>query len=124
MEQIKTHKDLNVYKLAFQSAIEIYETSKLFPKNERYSLTDQIRRSSRSVCANIAEAYRKRVYPKSFIAKLTDCISEASETVTWLDFAYEFQFIKKDEHNKLTKQYDNIIGKLIIMSRQADKWTF
>lgn len=87
MYNIKTHKDLITYQMAFESAVRIYELSKSFPKEEKYSMTDQIRRSSRSVCANIAEAYRKRIYPKSFIAKLNDCISEAAETQTWLDFA-------------------------------------
>jgi len=124
MERIRTHKDLNVYKLAFKSAIEIYGITKSFPKDERYSLTDQIRRSSRSVCANIAEAYRKRIYPKSFISKLTDSITEASETITWLDFAHEFQYLKTNDYHNLSTQYDHIIGKLIVMSRQADKWKF
>lgn len=124
MDRIKTHKDLIVYKMAFESALEIYTITKQFPSEEKYSLTDQIRRSSRSVCANLAEAYRKRIYPKSFVAKLTDCISEASETITWLDFAHEFQYLKQDEYNKLSREYNNIIGKLIIMARQSDKWTF
>ena len=78
--KIRSHEDLDVYKIAFNSAIIIFEKSKEFPKEERYSLTEQIRRSSRSVCANLAEAFRKRRYPKSFVAKLVDCEAEAAET--------------------------------------------
>jgi four helix bundle protein len=122
MQKIKTHKDLIVYKMAFQSAIEIYQITKSFPKEETYSLTDQIRRSSRSVCSNIAEAYRRRIYPKSFIAKLTDCVAEASETITWLDFALEFKYLGDIQYQSMLLQYDHIIGKLIVMSRQAEKW--
>ena len=122
--KIRTHKDLDVYKIAFDAAIRIFEISKSFPKEERYSLTDQIRRSSRSVCANLAEAYRKRKYPKSFVAKLIDCISEASETQTWLDFALQCKYLDQEKHDDLLLIYDHILGKLVNMSRQADKWTF
>jgi four helix bundle protein len=124
MVQIKTHKDLRVYQLAFQSALEIHEISKSFPKEERYSLTDQIRRSSRSVCANIAEAYRNRKYKKAFVAKLILCVSEASETITWLDFAISFNYLENEKHTKLIQLYDHIIGKLVNMSRQPEKWSF
>ncbi len=124
MVQIKTHKDLRVYQLAFQSALEIHEISKSFPKEERYSLTDQIRRSSRSVCANIAEAYRNRKYKKAFVAKLILCVSEASETITWLDFAISFNYLENEKHKKLIQLYDHIIGKLVNMSRQPEKWSF
>jgi four helix bundle protein len=79
-----------VYQLAFDSAVRIYEITKRFPVEERYSLTDQIRRSSRSVCANIAEAWRRRRYPKSFVNKLSDADGEAAETIVWLDFALQF----------------------------------
>jgi len=110
--------------MAFESAIEIYNLTKSFPKEERYSLTDQIRRSSRSVCANIAEAYRRRLYPKSFVAKLIDCISESSETQTWLDFALEFNYIGAKLHNRLYESYNNIIGKLVNMTKRPEKWSF
>jgi four helix bundle protein len=83
---IKTHRDLDVYKLAFEAAMMIFRASKKFPAEERYSLTDQIRRSSRSVAANLAEAWRKRRYEGSFIHKLNDCEAEAAETQTWLEF--------------------------------------
>ena len=84
---IKSHEGLEVYQIAFGAAMEIFECSKKFPVEERYSLTDQIRRSSRSVCANLAEAWRKRRYEAAFVAKLNDCESEAAETQTWLKFA-------------------------------------
>lgn len=105
-------KDLLAYKKAFNLAMNIYEVSKTFPKEETYSLTDQIRRSSRSVCANMAEAYRKRIYPKHFISKLTDADGENSETSTWLDFAMNCDYISKEMHFDLVNQ-GNEIGKLI-----------
>ena len=86
-------KELIVYKKAFNLAMEVYEASKSFPTEEKYSLTDQIRRSSRSVCANIAEAYRKRLYIKNFISKLTDSDAENSETTVWLDFALACKYL-------------------------------
>jgi four helix bundle protein len=124
MNTIRTHKDLVVYQMAFESAIEIFEITKSFPMEERYSMTKQIRKSSRSVCANISEAFRRRVYPKSFLARLTDSISEASETQTWLDFALEYEYIDLEKYDNLYKNYDNIIGKLINMSRKPEKWSF
>ncbi len=84
--KIRTHSELDVYKIAFDAAMEIFGTSKKFPVEERYSLTDQIRKSSRSVYANVGEVFRKRKYPKSFISKLSDSESEAAETQVWLDF--------------------------------------
>ena len=122
--KIRTHKDLEVYKMAFESAQIIFEYSKEFPVEEKYSLTDQIRRSSRAVCANLAEAYRKRKYPKLLFSKITECISEASETQTWLDFAFECQYLDAKKHHDIYLSYDNIIGKLVNMSRQTDKWTY
>lgn len=105
-------KELLAYQKAFKLAMDIFKISKSFPKEETYSLTDQIRRSSRSVCANIAESYRKRRYPKHFISKLTDSDGENSETSTWLDFAYECNYITADMHSNLIQR--NIeIGKLL-----------
>lgn len=105
-------KELIVYKKSFSLAMEVYEISKSFPKEEKYSLTDQIRRSSRSVCANIAEAYRKRIYVKHFVSKLTDADAENSETLVWLDFAYACGYLPKDKHEKMT--VDAIeVGKLL-----------
>ena len=111
--KIRDHRKLDVYKLAFKCAMEIFEISKSFPKEEIYSLTDQIRRSSRSVCANISEAFRKRRYPKSFIAKLVDSEGEGAETQTWLQFASECKYMEKNVTNQLSGEYDNIIGKLL-----------
>ena len=88
MSRIQSHDELDVYKMAFESAMRIFEISKRFLKEETYSLTDQIRRSSRSVCANIAEGWRKRRYESAFINRLFDAEAEAVETQTWLDFAY------------------------------------
>lgn len=121
---IRSHKDLDVYKLAFESAVEIYRLTKNFPKEESYSLTDQIRRSSRSVCANIAEAFRKRKYPKSFISKLSDAEAEAAETQVWLDFSLEFNYLDSEICSALTEKYNKIIGKLVNMSLSPEKWAF
>jgi len=122
--RIRSHKDLDVYKMAFESAMRIYELSKLFPKEETYSLTDQIRKSSRSVCANLAEAFRKRRYPKAFISKLSDSEGEAAETQTWLDFAFKCEYISSDENTRLNETYEHIIGKLVNMSLDPEKWTW
>ena len=115
-------KELIVYQKAFKVAMEIFEISKLFPKVEKYSLTDQIRRSSRSTCTNIAEAYRKRRYPKHFISKLTDSDGENSETVVWLDFARECKYIDIQNHESLTDECVEI-GKLLnYMINNPDKF--
>jgi four helix bundle protein len=94
--KIRSHVELDVYKLAFDAAMEIFECSKKFPVEERYSLTDQIRRSFRSVCANIAESFRKKKYPKSFVSKLSDAEGEAAETQVWLQFALKCDYLKND----------------------------
>ena len=94
-------KDLKVYSLAFELAMEIFEISKSFPKEERYSLIDQIRRSSRSICTNLAEGYRKRLYPAHFVSKLTDADAENSETEVWLDFAFQCKYINIENHRSL-----------------------
>ena len=88
------YTELLAYKKAFELAVDIFEVSKSFPKEERYSLTDQIRRASRSVCANIAEGYRKRRYPKHFISKLSDSDAENAEVQVWTQFAFRFHYIK------------------------------
>ena len=87
MSRIQSHEELEVYRLAFKAAMRIFELSKSFPLEERYALTDQIRRSSRSVCSNIAEAWRKRRYEAAFVSKLNDAEAEAAETQTWVSFA-------------------------------------
>ncbi|MGG5485393.1 four helix bundle protein [Gaetbulibacter jejuensis] len=105
-------KQLKAYQKAFELSMNIFEISKSFPKEETYSLTDQIRRSSRSVCANISEAYRKRRYVKHFISKLTDADGENSETSTWLDFALKCEYISFEDHSKSIEK-NKEIGKLI-----------
>ena len=120
---VKDHRELRVYQLAFESAVQIFEATKRFPAEERYSLTDQIRRSSRSVCANVAEAWRKRRYPKSFVSKLSDADAEATETIVWLEFALRFGYISDDAHRGLTDHYDHICGQLTLMMNEPHKWT-
>ena len=122
-KKIRAHIDLDDYVMAFQMASEIYDLTKKFPKEELYSLTDQIRRSSRSVCANIAEAFRKRKYPTSFIAKLSASESEAAETQVWLQFSYRCEYIDKITYENMYKSYNNIIGKLVNRAIKADRWS-
>jgi len=122
--KIRSHRELDVYLLSFDSAMKIFQISKRFPKEETYSLTDQIRRSSRSVCSNLAESFRKRRYPKSFISKLSDSESEAAETQTWLDFSLKCGYLNESEYQDLNTNYDSIIGKLVNMSLQPEKWSW
>jgi len=122
MQIIRTHKELDVYKISFEAAMDIFIISKQFPKEEIYSLTDQIRRSSRSVASNIAEAFRKRRYPKAFVSKLSDVEGEAAETQVWLDFALQCDYLQQDDYLNLYKKYDWILGKLVNMINQPEKW--
>jgi four helix bundle protein len=122
MSRIQSHRELDVYKMAFDAAMEIFEVSKRFPREETYSLTDQIRRSSRSVCSNLAEAWRKRRYEAAFIAKLSDCEAEAAETQTWLDFAQACGYLPADKTQPLHQTYDHIIGKLVNIISCPDPW--
>ena len=119
---VKTHEDLDVYKVAFDAAIEIFEQSQRFPKDERYSLTDQIRRSSRSVCANLAEAWRKRRYKAAFIAKLSDCSAEAAEVQVWLQFAVKCGYLDENKSQSLYETYNQVLGSLVNMIHRADNW--
>lgn len=115
-------KELLAYQKAFSLAMEIFKISNSFPIEERYSLTDQIRRSSRSVCANMAEAYRKRKYPNHFISKLTDCDGENSETTVWLDFSLACGYLSDQVHSDLVYK-SREIGKLInFMMNNPDKF--
>ena len=124
MAKIRTHRDLKVFQLSFESGMEIFELSKSFPKEEKYSLTDQIRRSSRSVSGNTAEAFRKRRYPKAFIAKLSDAEGEAAETQVWLDYALACKYIDSNVHSVLNDKYDHIIAMLVNMENNSDNWSF
>ena len=111
-QELKGHRDLKVYQLAYRLAMDIYEVSKAFPKEERYSLTDQIRRSSRSVAANIAEGFRKRQYPKMFVSKLADADGEATETQVWLDFARDSKYLSPEQNVALIRGYEEV-GKML-----------
>ena len=116
------HRDLRVFKLGFDTAMKIFEASKTWPKEERYSLTDQIRRSSRSVCANIAEAWRKRRYAASFVSKLSDADAETAETQVWLDFALACGYIDQKLRAELYQTYEQIAGGLVKMMADPDPW--
>ena len=105
-------RDLKVYQLTYKLAMEVFELSKSFPKDERYSLTDQIRRSSRSIATNIAEGYRKRQYPKMFVSKLADADGEATETQVWLDYARDCGYLPTERHDTLLKEFEEI-GKML-----------
>jgi four helix bundle protein len=108
----KSFRDLTVYQKAFEQAMRIFEISKRFPKEEQYSLTDQMRRASRSVCTNIGEAYWKRRYPAHFVSKLTDADAEATETMIWLDFSLRCGYINIEDHTQVSAEYDQI-GKML-----------
>jgi len=123
MEIIKTHGDLIVLKKAFDASMKIFEVTKSFPQEEKYSLTDQIRRNSRSVAANFEEAFSKRKYPKYFVSKIVDCESEASETQVWLKFSDKCGYAKKEEMNILIKEYDEVLAMLVKMRNQPEKWS-
>lgn len=115
-------QNLLAYKKGFKLAMDIYHLSKKFPKEETYSLTDQVRRSSRSVCANLSEAYRKRRYPKHFTSKLTDCDAENGETQTWLEFALACKYIKTEEFNTLHKESLEVANLLNYMILNPEKF--
>jgi len=105
---LRGHRDLKVFQLAYELAMEIFHLSKTFPREEVYSLTDQIRRSSRSVAANLAEGFRKRRYPNMFVNKMTDCDGEATETQVWLDFALDCGYLSKENHDRLISGYEEV----------------
>ena len=115
-------KELRVYQIAFESAMDIFKLTKQFPSEERFSLTDQVRRASRSVCANIAEAWRKRRYQAAFILKLNDAETEATETQVWLDFAERCGYIESKTHDELFDHYDHICRQISKMIAEAGKW--
>ncbi len=122
MSVVKHFRELRVYREAFDAAMRIYEYSKAWPNEERYSLTDQIRRASRSVCEQIAEAWRKRRYMAHFRSKLTDADSEAAETQSWLEFALRCEYISQEVFNELDSIYEQISGGLVNMMAHADQW--
>ena len=123
MSNIRDFRELEVYKLAMELAMRLFDLTKDFPKEERDSLTDQIRRSSRSVCANIAEAWRKRRYPNAFVSKLNDSEAEAAETQVWLEFTVKCGYLSLARGAELSTAYDNVLGKLVNMIVHPEQWT-
>ncbi|MEM9485621.1 MAG: four helix bundle protein [Cyanobacteria bacterium P01_F01_bin.116] len=121
-QTIKEHRELGIYKKAFGAAMEIFHLSKKFPVEERYSLTDQIRRSSRSVCANLAEAWRKRRYEAAFIAKLNDSESEAAETQTWLEFSVKCNYMDAEKAQSLYETYNQVLAGIVTMIHNPKPW--
>ncbi len=119
---IRSHRDLEVYQRAFDAAMKVFELSKKFPKEETYSLTDQIRRSSRSVCANLAEAWRKRRYEAAFISKLSDVETEAAETQVWLEFAVKCGYLAAEPSRQLYRDYDSVLRTIVGMINHPETW--
>ncbi|MDZ4820705.1 MAG: four helix bundle protein [Planctomycetota bacterium] len=122
MANIRSFKELRVWQNAMNSAMQIFEVTKTFPPEEKYSMTDQIRRSSRSVAANLSEAWRKRRYPAAFVSKLSDCEGEAAETQTWIEFAKRCNYLTEEQANELDQCYEEILGQLVRMINQPDAW--
>lgn len=119
---IKEHKDLAIYKIAYSVSMKIFELSKNFPPDEKLALTSQIRRSSRSVCSNLAEAWRKRRYEAAFIAKLNDSEAEAAETQTWIDYAVDCGYISSDLGREFYASYNQILSGLVNMINNPSPW--
>lgn len=122
MAQILSFRDLIVYQKAYRISMEIFLLTKTFPKEERYSLVDQIRRSSRSICANLSEAWAKRRYEKVYINKLTDCLGEEFETETWLQYSLDCKYINDEDFTNLMRQYEEVRKMLISMINNPQKF--
>ena len=122
MAAIKSFRDLIVYKKAFELAYKIYEITKSFPKDEQYSLTDQIRRSSRSICSNLAEAWGRKIYPKAFLNKLSDALAEEMETEFWLDLCVRYHYIDDTTYITLIDQYGEISKMLTSMMNNPERF--
>ena len=123
MQNIRSYKDLRVYQAAIEAAMRIFEITKNFPDEERYSMVDQMRRSSRSVCSNIGEAWRKRRYPAHFRSKLSDSEGEAEETRVWIELALRCGYISRTDADDLDGMYDGILGQLVRMIEHPEQWT-
>lgn len=121
--RIKSHRDLRVYQGAMDAAMRVFRATKSFPLEEKYALVDQVRRSSRSVCANLAEAWRKRRYPAAFVAKLNDAEGEACETQVWIDFAKQCRYLDAGTCRELDQLYDHVLAQLVRMVDEPRKWT-
>ncbi|MGK7952894.1 MAG: four helix bundle protein [Xenococcaceae cyanobacterium] len=123
MASIRSFKELRVWQNAMDVAMKIFELTKSFPIEERYSLTDQMRRSSRSVAANLTEAWRKRRYPAAFVSKLSDAESEAAETQTWIEIARRCGYLSQSEAEHLDSRLEEILAQLVTMASSPEKWT-
>lgn len=121
-KKIQTHHDLEVFRKAFDTGMQVYGLSKRFPREELYSLTDQVRKSSRSVCANLAEAWRKRRYEAAFVSKLSDSECEAAETQVWIEFAVKCGHMERDIARILYKKYDEVLRMLVAMINHPESW--
>jgi four helix bundle protein len=122
MALVKSHFDLDVYKNAFEAATTIFGLSRGFPKEETYSLTDQLRHSSRSVCGNIAEAWRKRIYEAAFISKVNDAEAEAAESQSWIQFAVKCEYISAESGREVFHRLEEVIRMLVVMRCNPEKW--
>jgi len=120
---LTTYRDLRVYGNAMEACMKVFELSKSFPAEERFSLTDQLRRSSRSVCANLAEAWRSRRYPAAFVSKLTECTGEASESQVWLEIARRCGYLSPEQAGELSEMYEHVAAQLVTMIQAPDKWS-
>jgi len=123
MQHIQSYRDLRVYQAAIEAAMRIFELTKKFPPEEKFSMVDQMRRSSRSVCSNIGEAWRKRRYPAHFKSKLSDSEGEAEETRVWAELALRCGYLSKSEADEIDKAYDMILAQLVRMIDRPDQWT-
>src|ERR1041385_3669321 len=123
MQTIRSYRELRVYQAAIDAAMRIFEITKTFPAEERYSMVDQMRRSSRSVCSNIGEAWRKRRYPAHFRSKLSDSEGEAEETRVWIELGLRCEYISRTDADDLDGMYDGILGQLVRMIEHPEQWS-
>ena len=121
-QRIQFHWQLDVYQLSVEAAMEIYQISTKFPKEEIYSLTNQIRRASRSISGQIAEGWRRRKYEAMFVNKMNEAEGEATETQVWLEYAVKCEYMSRDDVTRLHKKYDEILGRLVNMGNNPNKW--
>ena len=120
--KIESYRDLRVYQAAISACMKIFKITKTFPKEEMYSMTDQVRRSSRSVCTNIGEGWRRRRYKAAFVAKLNDSETEATETQVWLELAQKSDYITLEFYDEMFNEYETIFAQLVVMINQPEKW--
>jgi four helix bundle protein len=123
MERIRSSKDLRVYQTAMDSAMHVFDLTKTFPPEEKFAMVDQVRRSSRSVCTNLAEAWRKRRYAAHFTSELSDAEAEAEETRVWLEFAFRCKYLSRRVVDQLDDQYDKILAQLVLIISNPKQWT-